>query len=176
VAEIGAVAVLATAPLVAAHASQSEHRGHDQRVPATLVKMVQDATGPFMDINTATRAGYGQFLGCVSSPQEGAMGVHYVNGTLVADGALDATKPEALLYEIVNGRARLMGVEFIVDSAQWHTTHQDPPVLEGQVFNLVGSPNRYGLKPFYELHVWAWRDNPTGTFSDFNPDVTCNAR
>jgi hypothetical protein len=24
----------------------------------------------------------------------------------------------------------------------------------------VGAPNRYGLGPFYELHVWAWKANP----------------
>ena len=30
-----------------------------------------------------------------------------------------------------------------------------------------------GLDPFYELHVWAWRDNPKGTFADMNPSVSC---
>jgi hypothetical protein len=26
----------------------------------------------------------------------------------------------------------------------------------------------------YELHVWAWRDNPNGTFVDWNPQVSCD--
>jgi hypothetical protein len=43
----------------------------------------------------------------------------------------------------------------------------------GQHFHYVGSPNRYGLPAFYELHVWAWRDNPNGTFADWNPKVSC---
>jgi hypothetical protein len=43
----------------------------------------------------------------------------------------------------------------------------------GQLLNYVGSPNRYGLPPFYELHVWAWRSNPKGVFVDWNPAVSC---
>lgn len=174
-AAFGAVAIFAAAHVGAA-ADALDHTGHDQRVPATLVKLVQEATRPFQDINTATSEGYGQFLGCVSGPQDGAMGVHFVNGGLVADGILDATKPEALLYEVIGNRARLTGVEFIVDAAQWNAAHPQPPVLEGQVFNYVGAPNRYGLSAFYELHVWAWKDNPSGTFADWNPQVSCDGR
>jgi hypothetical protein len=29
---------------------------------------------------------------------------------------------------------------------------------------------------FYELHVWAWRDNPHGAFVDWNPAVSCEGR
>jgi hypothetical protein len=43
----------------------------------------------------------------------------------------------------------------------------------GQHFQFVGTPNRYRLPAFYELHVWAWRDNRFGTFVDWNPDVSC---
>jgi hypothetical protein len=41
------------------------------------------------------------------------------------------------------------------------------------LFNFTGAPNRYGLDPFYELHVWAWKQNPRGAFADMNPNVTC---
>ncbi len=44
----------------------------------------------------------------------------------------------------------------------------------GQHFHFVGTPNRYRLPAFYELHVWAWRDNPGGDFVDWNPDVSCS--
>ena len=27
--------------------------------------------------------------------------------------------------------------------------------------------------PFYELHVWAWKDNSHGMFVDWNPAVSC---
>lgn len=154
------------------------HSIHDDHgnTSATLTQTVREATRPFLDIGVATAQGYQPFLGCVSGPQEGAMGVHYVNGPLVGDGELDATRPEALMYHIENGRARLLGVEFIVDAATWLASHPAPPVLEGQVFQLVGSPNRYGLGAFFELHVWAWKDNPNGTFSDWNTRVSCDVQ
>jgi hypothetical protein len=41
---------------------------------------------------------------------------------------------------------------------------------------LVGSPNRYNLAPFFELHVWAWRDNPNGAFVDWNNRVSCEGQ
>lgn len=159
-----------------AGAVHEEHEGHDGHAPAALVQIVREATRPYLDVNVAVGDGYGPFLGCVTGPQEGAMGLHYVNGLLVGDGALDATKPEALMYEVANGRARLLGVEFIVDAATWMASHPAPPVLEGQVFHYVGSPNRYGIPAFFELHVWAWRDNPSGTFTDWNPRVSCDQR
>jgi len=99
------------------------------------------------------------------------------SGPLVVDGEIDATKPEALIYEFSHGRARLVGVEFIVDAATWLGNHGSAPVLEGQSFQLVDSPNRYGIPaPFFELHVWAWRDNPNGAFVDWNDRVTCEGQ
>ena len=103
------------------------------------------------------------------------MGVHYLNAKLFMDGVLDANQPEALIYEFKDGVARLVGVEYIVLAGVWHQTHslQDPPILEGQLLQFNDSPNRFGLDPFYEIHVWAWRDNPHGTFVDWNPQVSC---
>jgi hypothetical protein len=145
---------------------------------STLVQQVRQATRQFIDVNAATAAGYGPFLGCVSGPDHGAMGVHYVNGTLVADGEVDVAHPEALIYEPSQGKMRLVGVEFIVDAATYLANHSNtPPVLDGQTFNLIGIPNRYGIPaPFFELHVWAWRDNPQGAFVDWNNRVTCEGQ
>jgi hypothetical protein len=156
-------------------ATESDHAqfGHDHPAPAALVQVVRDSTRPFLDVNAATAAGYGPFLGCVSGPDQGAMGVHFVNGGLVGDGKIDATRPEALIYEPSGERLRLVGVEFIVDAATWFAHHTGPPVLEGQTFQFVDSPNRYALPAFFELHVWAWRTNPNGAFVDWNTRVTC---
>jgi hypothetical protein len=52
--------------------------------------------------------------------------------------------------------------------------YTQPPALMEQVFTYYGSPNRYGLDPFYALHVSAWCDSPHGTFVYFNPDVSCD--
>ncbi len=148
-----------------------EHAEHAS--PARLVQIVREATRQFIDVNNAGPAGYEPFLGCVSGPDHGAMGVHYVNGALVGDGQIDATHPEALIYEPMNGKMRLVGVEYIVDAATWLASHPGPPVLEGQTFLLITSPNRYSIPAFFELHVWAWRDNPQGAFVDWNNRVTC---
>ena len=97
----------------------------------TLVATVRGATEPYRTIEAAEEAGYGLFHGCASGPQEGAMGVHYVNGDLVGDGLLDAEKPEALLYEFRNGRSQLVGVEFVVIAEAWHAHDEMPPVMRG---------------------------------------------
>lgn len=101
------------------------------------------------------------------------MDLHYSNLSLFGDGEIDASRPEALIYEPWEGGLRLVGVEYIVDAATWMVHHNAPPMLEGQAFQLVNSPNRYGLSAFFELHVWAWRDNPNGAFVDWNTRVTC---
>jgi hypothetical protein len=31
----------------------------------------------------------------------------------------------------------------------------------------------HGFEPHYELHVWTHRDNPSGMFAEWNPNVTC---
>jgi len=162
----------------AKEAQPEPHRHFDgsQAVPAKLVQKVRDATQRFVDVNSASGAGYGPYLGCISGPDQGAMGVHYVNGDLVGDGEIDATKPEALIYEPTDQGMVLVGVEFIVDAATWLKKHSGPPVLEGQSFHYVGSPNRYNLAPFFELHVWAWRNNPQGAFVDWNTRVSCEGQ
>jgi hypothetical protein len=170
--------ITAAAPLMAADDTATKnsdpaHAGHAQAIPAKLVQLVRDATRQFADVNAATAAGYQPFLGCVSGPDHGAMGQHYVNGALVADGALDASRPEALIYETAGNALQLVGVEFIVDAATWLAHHDSPPVLAGQTFLYVSSPNRFGLPPYFELHVWAWRDNPQGAFVDWNNQVSC---
>jgi hypothetical protein len=38
----------------------------------------------------------------------------------------------------------------------------------------VSTPNRFGLPPFYTLHVWAWKKNPTGTFVNWHANVSCD--
>ncbi|HEU4616635.1 MAG TPA: hypothetical protein VFV10_01270 [Gammaproteobacteria bacterium] len=168
---------LALAAPLAASADEHDHwQSHHAEPPAKLVRIVRDATRQFADANAAMGSEYGPFLGCVSGPDHGAMGIHYVNLGLFMDGQIDATQPEALIYEPRGGRLRLVGVEYLVDADSWLAAHMgQPPVLEGQVFNFVGSPNRFGLAAFFELHVWAWRDNPQGAFVDWNDDVSCES-
>lgn len=156
--------------------SDNGHGNHD--ASSRLVQIVRDATRQFLDVNNAIDyGGYGPAFGCVSGPDHGAMGIHYINGSLVGDGMIDARHPEALIYEPVGNKRRLVGVEYIVDAATWLSAHDNvPPQLEGQAFQFVGSPNRYGIPAFFELHVWAWRDNPSGAFVDWNNNVSCEGQ
>ena len=144
-------------------------------VSSPLVDKVRSATAQFKDINAAIAAGFVQATPCVSGPDFGAMGVHFVLPSRIAGGVLKADQPEALIYEpLSNGALRLVGVEFIVLASVWGPSPPaPPPALEGQLLNFVDAPNRYGLPAFYELHVWAWEHNPVGSFADWNTRVTC---
>ena len=161
--------LLVLAPIIA------QGQDHHEHAPARLVQIVRAATQQYLDVNNAA-PDYAPAFGCVTGPDHGAMGIHYINGKLVGDGEIDAQHPEALIYEPVGDKRRLVGVEYIVDAATWLATHNGaPPMLEGQAFQFVDSPNRYGIPPIFELHVWAWRDNPNGAFVDWNNTVSCEA-
>jgi len=156
-------------------ASQHQHQNQLTAKSDDLVAKVRAATEIYIDVQKATDKLYEPFLGCVTGPEEGAMGIHFVNLGLV-NGEIEINNPEALIYEPRDGEMRLVGVEYITPVEAWHQTHPLPPVLEGQVFHFNDSPNRFGLPAFYELHVWAWRDNPRGSFVDWNTKVSCDGR
>jgi hypothetical protein len=161
-----------------AHMTTSQHqpRTEEQQKQANaLVRTVRDVTERFRDVSVAQNAGYGLLFGCVSGGDYGAMGLHFVNFPLVTDGKIDATTPEIVLYEpTANGRLRITGADFLVLAADWDKTHTSAPELNGQLFHYFEAPNRFGLPPFYTLHVWAWKDNPNGTFTNWNPSVSCD--
>jgi hypothetical protein len=154
--------------------SPDPHARHASSPPGgELAARVREATAFYRNINQAIADGYEQSGGCVSGPEIGAMGIHFVNGALV-DDTLDPDHPEALIYEVKNGIARLVGVEFVTPMEAWDGSHEEPPTLNGQHLQFVSAPNRYRLPALYELHVWAWRENPNGTFVDWNPRVSCD--
>src|SRR3546814_19292864 len=70
---------------------------------------------------------------------------------------------------------QLVAGEYLVIAEAGDANNAAPPVLQGQLFHYEGSPNRYGLPAFYGLHVWAWKDNPSGMFSSWNPRVSCES-
>jgi len=161
--------VLLTTFFMSSAVFAADGHGHGS---ARLVQIVRDATRQYVDVNNAG-PDYIPLFGCVSGPDHGAMGIHYLNLALVGDGEIDESHPEALIYEPVGNSLRLVGVEYIVDAATWLGSHSAPPQLEGQAFQFVDSPNRFGIPAFFELHVWAWRDNPNGAFVDWNNRVSC---
>src|SRR3989440_10517005 len=82
---------------------------------ATLLKVVRDSTERFKDVSVAEAEGYSLLFGCVSGPDAGAMGLHYVNLPLVAAGVVDATRPQIIIYEpLADGHLQLIGADFLV--------------------------------------------------------------
>jgi hypothetical protein len=131
-----------------------------------LATAARQGTASFHNANQAGSAGYVstlELLGCFENPGTGGMGLHYLNLSLM-DGSVDATTPEALVYEMTeNGKLKLAGVEYIVPLGAW--SGEDPPELFGRSFHVNTA---LGL---WVLHAWVWTPNPLGMFEDWNPSV-----
>jgi hypothetical protein len=158
----------------ASEQEQQQQMALDQTPADTLLKTVRDATAKFQDVNIAKAQGYVLQFGCVSGDDLGAMGLHFVNSDILNSGVLDPTRPQIIIYEpMPDGSLKLIGADFLVLADAWNATHASPPQLMGQLFHLFTSPNRFGLPPFYTLHVWAWKQNPKGAFVNWHPNVSC---
>jgi hypothetical protein len=141
-----------------------------------LVEKVRRVTARYVDINAALSDGFVQATPCVSGPNDGAMGVHFIKPERLHDGELKGDEPEMLIYEPQPGGAfRLVGVEYLVLASEWAAKHAPgvAPSVDGHLANFLGEPNRYALPSLFELHVWAWAENPNGAFSDWNSRVSC---
>jgi hypothetical protein len=162
-------------PALAQHSHDAQSGSEDQQKKASaLIKIVRQATERFKDVSVAEKEGYTLQFGCVSGPDSGAMGLHYVNGDIVNSGVIDPTRPQIVIYEPTpDGKLKLIGADFLVIASVWDAKNQGPPELMGQLFHYFESPNRFGLPAFYTLHVWAWKDNPNGAFVNWHPKVSC---
>ena len=141
------------------------------------------ATAQFHQLDAAQAAGYTVEVAdlngftCIDDivGHTGAMGIHFLNPSLL-DGNVDESTPELVIYEPTkNGGMRLVGVEYIVIKAAWEAAHPGTaaPSLFGEPMELIPAGNRYGLPDFYEMHAWIWKNNPLGMHNDWNPTVTC---
>lgn len=134
------------------------------------VDLLHDAylgAAPFQDVVAAEEAGWVntvESLGCFENAEEGGMGVHWLNESLL-DAELNAAEPEALVYELdaAGEVVGLVGHEYLVPFEAW--TAAEPPRLFG--LDLHEHP----VLPFWILHAYLWKDNPNGMFSDWNPAV-----
>src|SRR5512145_2687365 len=106
---LGAAAVALIPSMASAEeeATVHDHTAHAAGVEPELAQ-VRAATARFHRVEEAIAAGYELgwvngsgvriITGCVSHPTAGAMGYHYFNAELMADNAVDALEPEALVY------------------------------------------------------------------------------
>ena len=183
-----ALALMSAGPLSAlaqdAHshlpAAQTNELSADQKSKASaLLRQVRAATERFQNVEVAEASGYELLFGCVSGDSAGAMGLHYVNLTILTNtnlsGVMEVDHPQIVIYEpTADGHLRLTGADYLVYADAWDKLHPgDPPQLMGQLFHLFDSPNRFGLPAFYTLHAWAWKDNPNGAFVNWHPNVSC---
>jgi len=158
---------------------QPAGRSDDANTAALL--NARDATAAYTNQAAAQAAGYELLtdaagIACIEEPGAGAMGIHYVKGALVQSGTIDPARPQALVYELqANGGLHLVAVEYVALQDAWDATHDAPPSLFGESFMLTPAGNRFGLPAFYSLHAWIWKNNPSGTFSMWNPTDSCGA-
>ena len=126
---------------------------------------LRTVTTPLQDFDRATAAGWSTEITPCMTDAAGGMGFHYGDATLI-DGSVSLDKPEVLLYEPqAGGQMKLVGVEYIVPLSAW--TAPNPPHLLGRDFHVIDAFQ------VWALHVWLWKDNPSGLYSDWNPQVSC---
>lgn len=130
------------------------------------LERLRAATAPFRDIASAQAVGYPTATPPCLSSAIGGMGQHYVNRSHM-DDKLDLEHPEILLYGPgPDGKQKLLGVEYIIPY-RVRPPESQPPSILGQ--DLKRSAE---LRLWY-LHVWAWEENSSGLFADWNPAVKC---
>ena len=151
-------------------------------LPPELEK-VRASLEKYQDPYVAVRDGYFSTVACIEFPKvsgdsgrlhypPGAMGVHFLNPQFVGPEP-DPMRPPILLYEPVNGKLRLTGVEWFVPLA---TGVKQRPILFGRPFDgpMEGhEPVLPATLHHYDLHAWLWKENPNGLLSPTNSAVKC---
>lgn len=135
---------------------------------------LREVTARFQNFEAAKQAGYAeQITPCWAHHSAGAMGYHYGN-TQLFDANVDLLQPELVIYEPqAGGHMRLVGMEYLVPLDAWEAAGHDlnnpadVPELLGQKYT------RHSFLPIFKLHIWLWQNNPSGTFADWNPKVSC---
>jgi hypothetical protein len=128
----------------------------------TELAAVNLATRAYQDVAAAEAAGYEAFLDCFDDPATGGMGQHHVDTTRL-DDTVEATAPEAMVYEVTATGLVAGAVEWIVPADL--VDPDAPPELFGRPFHLNEELD------VWVLHAWIWKDNPLGMFEDWNPKV-----
>lgn len=151
-------------------AASLSHTVRSQPELQRALASIRQATARYHDTDAAEADGYVNLGECISGPPgAGDMGVHFVKGSAIND-SFDPSEPELLVYEPRrDGGLHLVSVEYYVPDPD--ANEGDAPDLEGQEFEVL--PEGHPLYPGYALHAWIWKHNPSGTFADFNPKVSC---
>ncbi len=171
-------ALLAPATALAHHAHpRADTSGELPPETRRQLREARHATAAFRDVHAAREAGYERASDCEADPKYGAMGIHYANPALLADGELDIRRPEVLVYQTTRGgKLRLGALEYFrADADQDLATDPDRPWLFGVPFDGPMLGHNPQMPIHYDLHVWLYRHNPAGLFAMWNPSVRCPA-
>ena len=162
--------------------------------PSPTLDDVRIATGKYQDVAVAEADGYVRDpLDLCETPYSlgvfenlGVMGVHYLRQDLLgvdAEGSrLDVTsihtdflQPAVLVYEPQpDSTLALVAVANVVSASAWDAAgHRDPPTFGTQPFEYVPANAGTGYAAHYDLHIWLYRDNPSGLFAQYNPAASC---
>ena len=162
---------------------------------------VRALTERFQDVKVALAEGYLRDPGNMCDTADmmgrpaslGAMGIHFFRPDLLGitappsprvDGTgthTDFRKPSILIYEPQkDGSLALVAVENLVFQKAWREAgNTAPPTFHGVAWDsMVDDPTTTIdeaplFEPHFDRHVWIYRENPSGVFAQFNPNVTC---
>lgn len=161
----------------------------------THLQRARAATDKYHDIANAIADGYRLFVGanhptgCFESHDgTGAQGEHWINLDLMTGDeaeTVDPERPDILLYFPTDRGRELVALEWYAPVMQDGVPYLDPsdppdpsqinaaPEIFGRELNGPMAPHDPGTPWHYDLHVWAWLDNPAGLFADYNPSLDC---
>lgn len=146
----------ATAPQLATLPSQAE--------AATTLATLRRATARYHNLDAALADGFVFLHPCEVRPGEGPVGVVYVHPGRIADGVIDPSEPEGIVYAPTqDGGLRLAAAELVVP----RDVAEEPPTFMGATFQ---EEDEFGV---WGLHVWLWISNPNGLFAEANPRISC---
>ena len=151
-----------------------EVEGGQKNADNVQLAQLRQVTAKFQRFDVATNSGYAaQITPCWTHHSAGAMGYHY-GDTDLFDATVDLLNPEVVIYEPQKGgHMNLVGMEYIVPLEAWEAAGHDlnDPT---DVPRLLDQPyTRHSFLPIFKLHIWLWRQNPSGMFADWNPKVSC---
>lgn len=176
VSRTAAVAAIALASLSCNDASPTA-----APMDAAALEQAFAATSRYSDVAVALAEGFIQASPCESLAGRGAMGHHYVNSARM-DGRLVVAEPEVLLYVPEGNRLRLVAIEYVIPIFEGGRPFFGPgapanpgavPTLFGQRFDGPMAGHNPAMPWHHDLHVWMYRENPSGYFAQYNPSLSC---
>ena len=110
---------------------------------------------------------------CISSLDDtGAMGFHYINGSLLDGKAQSGSRRRSSTRPNRNGKLPPGGARVRRLCRRLDRRRATDAVRRD--VHVHPAPNRYEIPAFYSLHVWLWKHNPAGKFEPFNRRVSCD--